>query len=79
MCRYAPPQSDPTTVADGWRRFNPVHRMRLGWIASTNIKDRSPSDTALTLTSASLPAGRVTASSVVVHRIVNSVDGWWVA
>jgi hypothetical protein len=65
-------------VADGWRRFNPVHRLRLGWIPSNNIKDRSLSDTVVTLASASAPTGTLPGDAVVVYRVVNAIDGWQV-
>lgn len=58
----------------GWRLLNPIQRLRLGWLPISSVKNRSLSDSTLTLTSASLSVatpGQLELEGTVLLRVLD--------
>lgn len=67
-------QSDPTAVADGWRRLNPLNRMLLGWLDAARVHTVEAIARAVTLASASAPTDVLPAHAPALLRVHTAGD-----
>ena len=74
LAAIAPSQSDPTAVADGWRRLNPVNRLLLGWLDSAGVRVVVTAMQGFHLTSSSVPADSVPAQAILLLRVSTAGD-----